>query len=108
MSTKVSPARSAAFDILWRVANEDAYASNLLASGSHNDLSREDHALLQELVLGVLRWQSRLDFLIERYARRKLNKLDAEAIISLRLGLYQLKFLSRGPPHADQRSARHP
>lgn len=100
MSTKVSPARSAAFDILWRVANDDAYASNLLASGSHNDLSREDHALLQELVLGVLRWQSRLDFLIERYARRKLNKLDAEAVISLRLGLYQLKFLSRVPPHA--------
>jgi len=100
VNTKVSPARSAAFDILWRVANEDAYASNLLASGSHNDLSREDHALLQELVLGVLRWQSRLDFLIERYARRKLNKLDAEAVISLRLGLYQLKFLSRVPPHA--------
>ncbi len=100
MNTKVSPARSAAFDILWRVANEDAYASNLLASGSHHHLSREDHALLQELVLGVLRWQSRLDFLIERYARRKLNKLDAEAVISLRLGLYQLKFLSRVPPHA--------
>lgn len=100
MNSKVSPARSAAFDILWRVANEDAYASNLLASGAHNHLSREDHALLQELVLGVLRWQSRLDFLIERYARRKLNKLDAEAVISLRLGLYQLKFLSRVPPHA--------
>ncbi|MDQ3011154.1 MAG: hypothetical protein M3X11_10695 [Acidobacteriota bacterium] len=100
MSIKVSPARSAAFDILWRVANEDAYASNLLASASHQHLSREDHALLQELVLGVLRWQSRLDFLIERYAHRKLNKLDAEAVISLRLGLYQLKFLSRVPPHA--------
>jgi 16S rRNA (cytosine967-C5)-methyltransferase len=100
VSAKVSPARSAAFDVLWRVANEDAYAGNLLASGRFDNLSREDHALLQELVLGALRWQAQLDFLIEHYASRRLNKLDAEVVIALRLGLYQLRFLSRVPPHA--------
>jgi 16S rRNA (cytosine967-C5)-methyltransferase len=52
------------------------------------------------LVLGTLRWQSHLDFLVEHYARRKLNKLDPEVVIALRLGLYQLRFLSRVPPHA--------
>src|SRR5262249_7805828 len=52
------------------------------------------------LSLGVLRWQIRLDFLIERYARRPLQKLDPEVVVALRLGLYQLKFLSRVPPHA--------
>jgi 16S rRNA (cytosine967-C5)-methyltransferase len=96
----VAPARVAAFDILWRVATEDAFASDLLASPRYDRLSREDHALAQELSMGVLRWRSQLDFLIERYARRSIERLDPEVIVALRLGLYQLKFLSRIPPHA--------
>lgn len=98
--TNVAPARVAAFDVLWRVDAEDAFASNLLASPRYDRLSREDHALAQELSLGVLRWRIRLDFLVERYARRPLDRLDPEVVVALRLGLYQLKFLSRVPPHA--------
>jgi len=98
--TNVSPSRGAAFDVLLRVATEDSFASNLLASPRYERLSREDHALAQELSLGVLRWQIQLDFLIERYARRALDRLDPEVVVALRLGLYQLKFLSRVPPHA--------
>src|SRR5262245_1345830 len=98
--TNVAPARVAAFDVLWRVATEDAFASDMLASPRYDLLSREDRALAQELILGVLRWQIQLDFLVERYARRALSKIDPEVIIALRLGLYQLKFLSRVPPHA--------
>ncbi|MBI1766147.1 MAG: 16S rRNA (cytosine(967)-C(5))-methyltransferase RsmB [Acidobacteria bacterium] len=97
---EISPARRAAFDILWRVATEDAYATNLLASENYNSLSREDHGLLNELVLGVLRWQRTLDFLIERYAQRPTNKLDTATQIALRLGLYQLRWLTRIPAHA--------
>ena len=100
MKVKVTDARRAAFEVLWRVETEDAYASNLLAAARYDYLSREDHALAQELTLGVLRWRARLDFLIERYARRKLSKLDPEVVIALRLGLYQLHFLTRIPPHA--------
>jgi len=98
--TNVSPSRVAAFDVLLRVATEDSFASNLLASPRYERLSREDHALAQELSLGVLRWQIQLDFLVERYARRALDRLDPEVVVALRLGLYQLKFLSRIPPHA--------
>ncbi len=97
---KVSAARSAAFEILRRVETEDAYASNLLASARCEDLSREDHALAQELTLGALRWQGQLDFLIEHFSRRKINKLDTAVLLALRLGLYQLLFLSRVPAHA--------
>ncbi len=96
----MAPSRVAAFDVLFSVATEGAFAGVLLASPRYDRLSREDHALAQELTLGVLRWQIQLDFLIERYARRALNKLDEEVVIALRLGLYQLKFLSRIPPHA--------
>jgi 16S rRNA (cytosine967-C5)-methyltransferase len=97
---KVAPARRAAFEMLKRVAAEDAYAGNLLASARYAELSREDHALAQELVLGVLRWQGQLDFLIEHFARRKLSRIDRAVLIALRLGLYQLQFLSRIPAHA--------
>jgi hypothetical protein len=58
----VSPARSAAFDILMRVAGEDSYASELLHSSFTAQLSPADHRLTTELVMGVLRWRlSRTD-----------------------------------------------
>jgi 16S rRNA (cytosine967-C5)-methyltransferase len=94
----VSPARLAAFDILRRVEAEGSYASALVAS--LGDLSREDRALAQELTLGVLRHQKTLDYFIERYTERKIKKLDLAVVIALRLGLYQIRFLSRIPQSA--------
>ena len=97
-SNSVSPARLAAFEILRRV-DEGAYASVLLAS-QDNELSPPDRALCHELVLGVLRHQLWLDRLIELFANRKLVDLDPAVAIALRLGLYQLRFLSRIPASA--------
>ena len=57
----VSPARAAAFDILLRVEQQDAYASELLHSSRFAKLSPQDHGLTTELVMGVLRWRSLLD-----------------------------------------------
>ena len=57
----VSPARAAAFDILFRVERESSYASDLLHSAALQRLSTPDHALATELVMGVLRWRSCLD-----------------------------------------------
>src|SRR5262249_44403102 len=49
---------------------------------------------------GGVGWEGSVDFVIEYYAKRKLTKLDPEVVIVLRLGLYQLRFLTRIPPHA--------
>lgn len=95
----VSPARHAAFNILRRVEEEGAYASVLLAA-SEDEMRAEDRALCYELVLGALRWQLWLDALIEHYARRRADSLDAPVRRALRLGLYQLRFLSRIPASA--------
>src|SRR5215216_1750777 len=84
----ISPARRAAFDILRRVEAEGAYASVLIAALPQSKLSREDRALAQEIVLGVLRWQRSLDYFIERYSRRTVKRLDLPVLISLRMGLY--------------------
>ncbi len=96
----ISPARITAFEILLRVVTEDAYASNLLAASRYEKLSSADHGLAHELTLGVLRWQARLDFLIEHFTKRKIARLDNEVVVVLRLGIYQLIFLDRVPAHA--------
>ena len=97
-SNPVSPARLAAFEILLRV-EAGAYATVLLAS-KEPELKPSDRALCHELVLGVLRRQLWLDRLIEYFANRKVAELDVAVRIVLRLGLYQLRFLSRVPASA--------
>jgi 16S rRNA (cytosine967-C5)-methyltransferase len=96
----ISPARSAAFDILLRVDQQDAYASELLHSSNHAGLSPADHGLATELVMGVLRWRSLLDHQIAERSSLKLSKLDPEVLTSLRLAAYQLLYLDRIPQHA--------
>jgi 16S rRNA (cytosine967-C5)-methyltransferase len=95
----VSPARVAAFRILRRVEEEGAFAAPLLAATT-GELSSEDRGLCYELVLGVLRRQLWLDSLIGRLAGRDPEKLDAPVRRALRLGLYQLRFLTRVPARA--------
>src|SRR5204863_7521106 len=63
-------------------------------------LTPRDRALCHELVLGVLRRRLWLDRTLEHFAQRPLEKLDRPAVMALRLGLYQLRFLSRIPAAA--------
>ena len=99
----VSPGRAAAFDILLRVERESSYASDLLHSANYDRLSIPDHALATELVMGVLRWRSRLDAEIALVSSQPLVKLDLEILIALRLAVYQFLWLDRIP----QRAALH-
>ena len=95
----VSAARRAAFEILRRVEEDGAFAAPLLASVTA-ELRADDRALCYELVLGVLRWQLWLDKVLEHYAGRDADALDAPVRRALRLGLYQLRFLTRIPARA--------
>ena len=95
----VSPARRAAFEILRRVEEEGAFAAPLLA-GLSEEVSSEDRALCHELTLGVLRRQLWLDTLVEHFAGRRGDRLDAPVRRALRLGIYQLRFLTRVPARA--------
>ncbi|MGH9556676.1 MAG: 16S rRNA (cytosine(967)-C(5))-methyltransferase RsmB [Terriglobales bacterium] len=95
-----SPARAAAFDVLLRVEQQEAFASELLHSARLDTLSPADRALATELTLGVLRWRSHLDNAITRASSQPLAKLDAEVLTALRLGIYQMAFLDRVPARA--------
>ena len=96
----VSPARAAAFEILLRVEREESYAAELLHSARLAKLSSRDHGLATELVMGVLRWQSLLDQRLAGASSQKIERLDGEVLAALRLGVYQLQFLSRVPARA--------
>lgn len=97
---QVAPARLAAAEILRRVEEESAYATVLLVAATEN-LGVADRALVYELVLGTLRRRLWLDKCIERFAGgRQVESLDAPVRQALRLGLYQLRFLSRIPASA--------
>ncbi|MBI1355990.1 MAG: 16S rRNA (cytosine(967)-C(5))-methyltransferase RsmB [Acidobacteria bacterium] len=94
-----SPARRAAFDILLRV-DEGAFADELLHGPALERLEVRDRALATELTLGVLRWRGALDALAAAPARRPVESLDREVRAALRLGAYQLRYLSRIPDRA--------
>jgi 16S rRNA (cytosine967-C5)-methyltransferase len=96
----ISPARVAAFDILLRVERESSYASELLHADTYNRISPQDHGLTMELVMGVLRWRSRLDAEIAEASSHPLSKLDLEILIALRLALFQFRWLDRIPKRA--------
>ncbi|MGH8014458.1 MAG: 16S rRNA (cytosine(967)-C(5))-methyltransferase RsmB, partial [Candidatus Binataceae bacterium] len=60
----------------------------------------EDRRLVTQLVLGTITWQGRLDYELARLCSRPLQSLPVELAIILRMGLYQVRMLTRIPPHA--------
>jgi 16S rRNA (cytosine967-C5)-methyltransferase len=94
----MSPARTAAFDVLLGV-ERGAHADDLLREHTR-DLTSRDAALAYELAFGVLRRRAQLDFLIRHFSARDPARLDPQVRIALRIGLYQLRFLERVPAHA--------
>ena len=96
----ISQARTIAFDVLLRVAKQNAYADDVLRAELDGTVKTEDAGLATELALGVLRWQRLLDFAIDRFLKKPANMTDVEVRIALRLGVYQILFLDRVPAHA--------
>jgi 16S rRNA (cytosine967-C5)-methyltransferase len=91
----ISIGRQVAFDVLQKV-EQGGYASDLLLQHAA-PLESRDAGLATEIVFGSLRRQMQLDFLISRFAPRRL---DPEVRVALRMGVYQLRHLDRVPPHA--------
>lgn len=93
-------ARQAAFEILLRIDRERSYAEILLDQTlSRGGVAERDRPLLTELVYGTLRRQGTLDWLIALMGK-PVEKLQREVVVILRLGIQQLLFIGRIPPHA--------
>lgn len=96
----ISAARRAAFQILLAVERGHAHSDDLLRGAAVSALSLRDRHLSTALVLGVLRWQIHLDQQLRSLLARPNARIDAEVLIALRLGAFQLLYLDRIPARA--------
>jgi 16S rRNA (cytosine967-C5)-methyltransferase len=92
--------RTICFHLLRRVERHGAYSSLLLQKLEGTGEDPRDRALTHELVLGVLRRTHSLDAVIEAFSSRPLPRIHDDVRLILRIGLYQILFLDRIPPHA--------
>jgi 16S rRNA (cytosine967-C5)-methyltransferase len=90
--------REKALDIL-RGVEAGSFADPLLAAARQH-LDARDNAFVLELVYGVLRQRSHLDWIVEQFSRQPLSRTDAATRNILRLGAYQMLFLDRVPVSA--------
>jgi 16S rRNA (cytosine967-C5)-methyltransferase len=88
----VSPARAAAFEVVRRVFEDDAYADRALRSASES-LDARDRAFARQLAYGTVQRVRTLDHAIGTLGRRPVRKLDPPVLAALRIGAYQLGYL---------------
>jgi len=94
-------ARETALDILNRLDNSqvtlDAIIEDVFSSGRQ---SKIDKAFIYSLVYGVLRWRGRLDWIVKHFSHTRPDKIEPKIFNILRLGLFQMIYLSRVPVSA--------
>ena len=95
----IAPARRAAYEVLLRVFEQDAYADRALRTAAEG-LDDRDRALAQQLAYGAVQRVRTLDHAIETLGKRPVAKLDPPVRAALRLGAYQLGYLDGVPRYA--------
>jgi len=95
----LSAARDIAARVLLRRLQGSTFVEDLLDDAFATTKMRpDDRRLAQEMVYGCVRWQGTLDWLVARKTEDRPQIPQVQ--VFLRLGLYQLFFLDRIPPHA--------
>jgi len=92
-------ARVCAYAVLRRVFEQGAYADRAVQAEA-KELDARDRALAMRLAYGTVQRKGTLDHLIEHLAERPPGRLDAPLLAALRLGLYELLYLSGAPDRA--------
>ena len=96
-----SGVRGTSVKILNRVERTDSYLDKLIDSELRsNEFNDFDKALLTEIVHGVLRWQSKLDWVLNGFFHGNFSKAEVTVRNTLRAALYQILFLDKVPDHA--------
>ncbi|HZR96177.1 MAG TPA: transcription antitermination factor NusB [Gaiellaceae bacterium] len=99
----VSPARRAAYEVLLRVFEQDAYADRVFRSAAR-DLDERERAFAHRLAYGSVQRVRTLDHAIETLGKRPVRKLDPPVRAALRLGAYQLGYTETAPHAAANES----
>ncbi|HET9093944.1 MAG TPA: 16S rRNA (cytosine(967)-C(5))-methyltransferase RsmB [Solirubrobacteraceae bacterium] len=88
----VAPARRAAYGVIRRVFEQDAFADRAL-HGAVAELGARDRALAMALAYGTVQRRRTLDHLLAGFVSRPLERLEPAVLAALRLGLFQLVYL---------------
>src|SRR3954463_15571514 len=97
----VAPARRCAHAVLRRGFEDGAWADRALRGEAERlALDPRDLALATRLAYGAVQRRATLDHVIVLLAGRGVERLDPPVLAALRLGVFQLVYLDRVPPHA--------
>lgn len=101
MMNRTADPREAAKRSLVALAKDGKYTNLEVASRiEKSGFSDADRRLYTNLVYGVAEKTLTLDYVAASLSSRPLDKLDAETLVCVRLGLYQLIYTDRIPDHA--------
>lgn len=93
--------RGTAIKILNRIERSDAYLDRLIDSELRaNDMNELDKALMNEIVTGVIRWRSKVDWVLTGFFHGNFTKAETNIKNALRVALYQILFLDKVPQSA--------
>ena len=92
------PARETALRLLHQLEAADVSLDRLLVELDAGLPDARDRRFARQLVMGSVRWRARLDWIVDRFARRPISSAWARQI--LRLGAYQILWLDRVPARA--------
>lgn len=96
-------ARAAAAVVLQRVLDDGGH-SNIIINAARGDLTQEDAAQMQRIVLATIRHLVALDGLLENATKRSIETLDPEVRAVLRAGAAEL-LVDQGDPYGVVDSA---
>lgn len=93
--------RALALTLLRRFEGDSLYSNLILDTAlRRNPLSDADRGFLTALLYGVIERRLTLNYLIDALSDRPAARLDTDVLILLRMGIYQLRYMDRVPPHA--------
>lgn len=93
--------RGTSVKILNRIERTDSYLDKLLdVELRSTEVADVDKSLLAEIVHGVMRWQGRLDWVLNGFTHGNFSKSEVNIKNALRVALYQIMFLTQVPHYA--------
>jgi 16S rRNA (cytosine967-C5)-methyltransferase len=92
----IAPARVAAYEVVRRVFEQDAFADRAFRTAAEG-LDERDRALAMRIAYGTIQMVRPIDHAVDSFAR---GKVDPAVRAALRIGAYQLGWLDQVPPHA--------
>ena len=97
----MASARQTAYDLLLKTELQGAYSNIALDEAlEKSGLASRDKAFAAALFYGVLERKMTLDYVIRAYSKTEYDKIDKRAVQLLRMGLYQLLYMTAVPESA--------